>query len=360
MRRWALVAAALLLAGPATAGPLDAFHAALERRAQGAAERVRIVQIGDSHTAGAFFTDRLRERLQERLGDSGPGVLAAGRPPGTRPPAGVDIRLSDGWTYARATRDGGPYGLTSVRSSVPADGWARLRVEDGVGQLLLEIVGRPGGGDVLVRADGAEIARVVTDTALPSHILAPVVLPGRTTEVTLGIERGPVTFLSWSLEARRPGVVVDQVGLDGARLATSEHWSRTAAARMLSIRRPRLVVVAYGTNDAVGDRDPAGHAERARALIRRLREGAPDAAVLLLGPPPTRAARVNGLDAVRQALGAVAESEGAAFWDWAGQAGEVEIAPDGVHLTPAGYRASADRLVAWLWQRHIAWRRGPG
>ena len=40
---------------------------------QGRAEVFRIVQIGDSHTAGDFFTGGLRAALQERWGNAGVG-----------------------------------------------------------------------------------------------------------------------------------------------------------------------------------------------------------------------------------------------------------------------------------------------
>ena len=40
---------------------------------QGRAEVFRIVQIGDSHTAGDFFTGGLRAALQERWGNAGAG-----------------------------------------------------------------------------------------------------------------------------------------------------------------------------------------------------------------------------------------------------------------------------------------------
>ncbi|MDN8790560.1 hypothetical protein Q0L87_13620, partial [Staphylococcus aureus] len=41
--------------------------------AQGSGETFRILQIGDSHTAGDFFTDALRKRLQKTWGDGGIG-----------------------------------------------------------------------------------------------------------------------------------------------------------------------------------------------------------------------------------------------------------------------------------------------
>ena len=35
--------------------------------------KFRIIQVGDSHTAGDYFTDRLRRRLQQQWGNGGIG-----------------------------------------------------------------------------------------------------------------------------------------------------------------------------------------------------------------------------------------------------------------------------------------------
>ena len=45
----------------------------LQSVAQGGGATFRILQIGDSHTAGDFFTDTLRKRLQKTWGDGGIG-----------------------------------------------------------------------------------------------------------------------------------------------------------------------------------------------------------------------------------------------------------------------------------------------
>jgi len=43
-------------------------------------QAVRILQIGDSHTANDAFSGRMRERLQSRFGAAGLGWLPAGIP----------------------------------------------------------------------------------------------------------------------------------------------------------------------------------------------------------------------------------------------------------------------------------------
>ena len=60
----------------------------LQSVAQGGGTTFRILQIGDSHTAGDFFTDTLRKRLQKAWGDGAwrPSATAA---TGKASPAGT-------------------------------------------------------------------------------------------------------------------------------------------------------------------------------------------------------------------------------------------------------------------------------
>src|SRR5262245_30828379 len=66
----------------APSGALDGVFtgmASAERADPGA--RVLWLFFGDSHTAGDSLTSRLRVTLQNRFGDAGRGLVAAGKPP---------------------------------------------------------------------------------------------------------------------------------------------------------------------------------------------------------------------------------------------------------------------------------------
>src|SRR5271169_1947649 len=67
--------AAPRLSSPAALAP---FFASLDDK--DAREPVRLLQIGDSHTANDSLSGRLRERLQARFGAAGRGWLPAGIP----------------------------------------------------------------------------------------------------------------------------------------------------------------------------------------------------------------------------------------------------------------------------------------
>src|ERR1700733_1569883 len=66
------------LLSPEALSPFFTALAALDDKAE--RQSMRVLQIGDSHTANDSFSGRMRERLQGRFGDAGRGWLPAGIP----------------------------------------------------------------------------------------------------------------------------------------------------------------------------------------------------------------------------------------------------------------------------------------
>jgi lysophospholipase L1-like esterase len=164
------------------------------------------------------------------------------------------------------------------------------------------------------------------------------------------------------VEGSEPGVVLDTLGINGARVATPLAWNETAWVEQVEARRPELVVMAYGTNEAFERRPVARYREYLTALVERWRLAAPDASCLVLGPPDgafQQRARISEIDAV---LRRAASELGCAYFSFSaamGGPGSFErwsraspalASPDRVHLTPKGYielgRMLATRLLA--------------
>jgi lysophospholipase L1-like esterase len=96
---------------------------------------------------------------------------------------------------------------------------------------------------------------------------------------------GMPRFYGVIVEGSEPGVVLDTLGINGARAETAIAWARDAYIAEVAQRHPDLVVVAYGTNEAFDGLRVTAYRDQFHELVGRLRAGAPDADCLIVGPP---------------------------------------------------------------------------
>jgi lysophospholipase L1-like esterase len=158
--------------------------------------------------------------------------------------------------------------------------------------------------------------------------------------------------------AAQPGVVLDTLGINGARLTTPLAWDEAAWVAELGRRPPALTIVEYGTNES-GDHTirTETYVDNLRKLMARVHAAAPDSDCLVLAPTD-RADTEERTPLVRDALREAARVSGCGFWDtYAIMGGKGSITawhaeappragPDGVHLTIRGYKSLGDRLAA--------------
>ncbi|HLO75034.1 MAG TPA: hypothetical protein VK196_01090, partial [Magnetospirillum sp.] len=146
--------------------PLDSFFQALSDLEAGRLDTVTVVQIGDSHTANDRFSGRIRELMQARFGNAGRGMLAPGNPYNGFRPTQVTV-TSRGWRPIPSWpgKPGTPIGLTGFQAQAdrPGDVMAVEPKDDSRFDVLgVGILRQPGGGTLVVRADGVEVARIAT------------------------------------------------------------------------------------------------------------------------------------------------------------------------------------------------------
>lgn len=394
--------------GPLHAGdPLAPLRQALrELEAGRAREPVLIVQFGDSHTAGPFFVARLRELFQDRYGRLGPGRLPPGRAPRYYRPALVQVEQEGGgWSAASALRasNPGPFGIAGYRLR-GEQGGSRITLRstepEGFDRFTLDLMVQPGGGSFRIALDDEVSPEIRSAQPQAGPATIPLHLPRRYREARVELKGdGPVDLLGWGVERRGGGVIVEGHGINGATVEMLGNLDQTILKRDLMARPPALIILAYGTNEAV---DPAvtedGYAATLTAHVRRLKRYAPRSAILLVGAPDSarraggghRLGRLGGggarfgaaaagggacagwaplpsLAEVKAAQRRVAGAERLAFWDWAEVTGGVcgldamtrrvpkLVQDDHIHFTAEGYRLSAERLFA-----RIAGRGGAG
>jgi lysophospholipase L1-like esterase len=141
------------------------------------------------------------------------------------------------------------------------------------------------GGDFDVLIDGRKARRVSTRASAPTPAYATFRVPDGPHRFEIRtLNKRPVWLFGLAVERDRPGVVVDTLGINGSRARYQLLWDDSIFREHLQRRKPDLVVLAYGTNES-GDESPLEDYERdLRAVVARIRDAAPDASCLLIGP----------------------------------------------------------------------------
>ena len=211
-------------------GPLAHFFWALtELRQQKRQRHVRVFWLGDSHTNADFLSGAVRSALRESFGDGGPGFVRVGVKPYRHD--GVKVSRQGSWNIdpdppaRRSPQDDGVFGVAGTRAVPSADASFSARVTTRAGasdaasfdlsytlperaSFFLELGGKKQRVDAKTPADVAAsgIAHLTLTAPLDSTlVLSP--LAGAPRLFGLVVER-----------TGAPGVVLDTVGIDGARL----------------------------------------------------------------------------------------------------------------------------------------------
>ncbi|MGD9830150.1 MAG: GDSL-type esterase/lipase family protein [Hyphomicrobiaceae bacterium] len=387
--------------------PLASFHAGLAALERRRTSRLTILQLGDSHTAGDMLSGRLRERLQRRFGNAGRGMLPPGEPfIYWRPHGHVVVQAGD-WTVLSSHGAKPPpaaYGLSGfvLRGTTPVEE-ILVASRDDKGTFDSVEVGyltRPDGGRLDVLINGRRLRSLQTRAAGRTHVRRAIALPRAGRELALVPHGdGPVDITDWSLLRASPGIVVTSLGIPGAQIGVMSRWHWPSVERDIRHLAPRLLILAFGTNEGFGSlAGLAGYARMFEQRLARLRRAAPDMSVVVLGPPDANrlpsycdAARAQadarrcqpltpeemrdydaliaarnprlchwhtppGLALVRRAQRQAAQRQGALFIDWAELQGGLcgadawarrgLAAKDRVHLTREGYHRTAEHLLA--------------
>lgn len=319
----------LLIEDPAPDRPaLARFHAALRELAAGrdADGKVRVAMYGASGTAADIFTGYVRAYLQRRFGEAGPGFVPMVRMNAWYRHSEVAVESSKQWIKEHAVRKTRPpeeprLGLMGV-SFTTTNKRAFARVVPGPGLHAATLTGElmywqgPGGGRFKVRRGEKHVTDGSSRAAAPgAGYLALPPGPGDAAIELTPRGDGVVRVFGVALEAAAAGVVVDTLGLEGARAANQLVWDEAVWADNLRRRAPDLVVLSYGTNESTDADVPIEvYREELTQVLARFQRAVPRASCVLLGPSdyPAGEPRLAAIIAIQREL---AIRSGCGFWD---------------------------------------------
>ena len=332
---------------------------------------LHVVQFGDSHTAADEWTHTLRAAFQLRFGDGGAGFVSAGRATYRR----LDLRTTNsaGWHLQGnlSPSSDGRHGMAGASISAQRPGEV-VTLSPVAKHLELQFMRQPGGGGITLFADGQPLQTVSTDGPEGFGFIEQSVGDASRVEVATS-DDAPVRLFGFVSENER-GVTYEPLGINGAQAKIIEGWDANLWMPQLARRAPGLIVLAYGTNDA-GQRDYALATYKAMfaGVLAKLRQAAPTASILVLGPPDRMAWSNRAmtpfprLEMIAQAQREAALEQGCAFWDLRermGGAGAMRrwvlagaAQGDYVHFTAAGYRLIGATLFNDLMEQYAIYGR---
>ncbi|MDO4696801.1 MAG: SGNH/GDSL hydrolase family protein [Neisseria sp.] len=353
-----------------------AWQDKLDRLRSGGEVKFRILQLGDSHTGGDYFTQELRSRLQTRWGNGGIGWVS---PAAVRGQRTAEVKQKgSGWQVLSSRKDEADFPLGGVL--MRSQGYASMSI----------IPNTEDNG-----------AQEITFNLRPVFVSQPLLLADSENGMRLPVDRGegfgwrrhtvsaklPFSFETggdddiWeigpiNIENERPGVIVSALGINGSQLS---HWSRWRPDfwQDLQTAQADLVVLAYGTNEAFNRTiDVEETREIWRQTVRNIKKMLPSAGILLVGAPESlttkngecgqRPAKLGEIQAMQQQI---AREEHLLYWSWQdAMGGECSMknwvlqglgAKDGVHFSATGYRLAGGKLAdalmemmgdkSWFW-----------
>ena len=346
-------------------------RAAPQRASKGS---LRILQIGDSHTAADFFTGEVRRLLQARFGDGGVGYVEAGRPHAGLRHSAVSIEASSGWTYTalQKSTDKNAFYLSGYNAlATHAGETLSFKSEKGIAWDVMEIevlVG-PNHGSIEVKVDGMKPSVHQLKSDRNERVVLRTATNGRPTNLqTVTIKTltdAPVTIASVALFNSQSGVSVSKVGFPGATIDILNRLDERVFTDELRRLNPHMVVLAFGTNEGFNDNlNVVSYGTTYLNVLQKIRQTLPDAKIVVIAPPAaSRGSACNpppNLERVRQKLIELAQDEKLQLWDWSSimpqncgaqawaSANPKLMAPDHVHLTRAGYELSAKSFARFL------------
>ena len=360
----------------------DPLFAALDGAEQ---TPLRIVHYGDSQIEEDRITGTIRERLQERFGGNGPGMMPARQHATPRVGGGSTAELRRYFNYGDASyragiRQYGPYADFVRLDTVSTLSFYPIRSKD-KGQSTFERVTLVAGNLKSTLSVSSKGDRREVEPGQGALSFVRFALPDSSTRASMTVA-GYADLYGVLLDSKT-GVRVDNVAMRGSSGAIFTTMDREQLRAFYKEENVRLILLQYGGNSVPylkTDKAISGYLESVRKQIRFLRGIAPQAKIVFIGPSDM-STTVAGkrqtyplLPGIVDSLRASATQSGAAYWDIYGVMGGensmvqwVKARPalagsDYVHFTLAGSRKIGDMFcdALFVYYDYYQWRKKNG
>jgi hypothetical protein len=220
----------------------------------------RILHFGDSLIVSDFVSSRLRRNLQDQFGDAGHGFLLLANAWPAYFHNDVYRFASSGWKVSRIVgplNSDGWYGLGGVSFRAPAGARARFgSAKTGeygrrVSRFELDYVEEPGSASIEINVDGHPHSTLTADAPKKNVARHTLEVPDGEHEFEVVVRgRGTARAFGVVLERQGPGVVLDAIGIQGARIRFLDKQDDAHWAEQLAWRRPNLLIYEFGANES--------------------------------------------------------------------------------------------------------------
>ena len=360
----------------------DEVFAALEQAEE---KPVRIVHYGDSQIEEDRITGTIRERLQERFGGNGPGMMPARKLSTPRMSGSSSVKLRRYFNYGgqgnRASgRQYGPFADFTRLDSVTTLSFRQVVRKDQRPSNFERVTLVAGNVRSYLNVSNEGDQRRVETTDNPLSFIR-YELPDSSARVSL-TTTGHADLYGVLLDSKT-GVRMDNVPMRGCSGTIFTSMDDAQLRSFYKEENVRMIILQYGGNSVPylkTDKVISNYKENIRKQIRHIQELAPKAKIVFIGPSDM-ATTINGkrqtypkLATVVDSLRSAALECGAAYWDIYGvMGGEGSMVqwvtarpalagPDYIHFTLAGARKVGEMFCDSfsLYYEYYSWRKKNG
>ena len=312
---------------------LQGFFRALTRTAQKQPHAItRIAHFGDSIVVSDLVSGTLRRKLQTEFGDAGHGFMLIANAWPAYFHNDVSRFATAGWSVSRIVgpyAEDGLYGLGGVSFKADRNTLARFGTAKsgsfgkGVGHFILDYLEAPNGGTLQVSVDGVVKATVDTRGSTKKSAFFSLDVPDGEHEFEIYTKTGITRAFGVVLERDQPGVVLDALGVQGARIRFLDKEDDAHWAEQLNWRKPDLLIYEFGANES-GDGflySMADYHRTMKDVVAQGQRALPDSSCLVIGAMD-RAAKVGDEIVSLRVIPAIVEEQrrtaaelGCAFFD---------------------------------------------